>query len=87
MRSTEARNVVDWPGVSIFVVRPLQLFASELLFFEHSLKSCESAPPFVTLKITMPRFTDFLESVKLSSLGLPAVTLTVVMSVEDLGAA
>ena len=35
----------------------------------------------------MPRFTDFLESVKLSSLGLPAVTLTVVMSVEDRGAA
>jgi uncharacterized protein len=42
------------------------------------LKSCSSAPLFVTLKVTTPFVADFFDSVNLSSDGLPAVTLTTV---------
>ena len=44
----------------------------------HRVKSCGIAPPFVTLKVTGPALTDLVESVNLNSLGLPAVTVTVV---------
>src|SRR5262249_60251448 len=61
------RSVSVLPGLSSFVLRP------------EMLKSWDSAPLFVTLKITVPSFTVLGESVKWNSVGLPAVTVTVAM--------
>ena len=53
-------------------------FASSFVFFPAILKSWLRVPRLTTLNVTEPLGTVFFESVNLNSLGLPAVTETVV---------
>src|SRR4029450_10483346 len=59
-----------------FVDLPVQVFASGWLRFEHSLKSCGSAPLFVILNTMKTRFTGLGATTKGTSAGFPAVTVT-----------
>jgi hypothetical protein len=56
--------------------------ARAMVFLPAILKSCLIMPLFVTLKVVMPFATVLFDSVNLNSVGLPAVTATVVASVE-----
>src|SRR6185437_5638544 len=69
-------RVFEEPPLINGVAFPLQELAEPPVL--HRVKSCGMAPPFVTLKVTGPALTDLVESVNLNSLGLPAVTVTVV---------
>jgi hypothetical protein len=70
----------DWPLLSSFVAFPTHEFAFELVAgVVQILKMWPTAPAFVTLNVSEPagRFENF-ESLKASSVGLPAVTVITV---------
>jgi hypothetical protein len=68
--------------LNVTVSLALLPFASVGVFLPAILKSCRSEPLFATANVTVPRGTVFFESANLSSLGLPAVTATVVADVD-----
>src|SRR5581483_388201 len=73
-------SVADLPAASRGVTLPTHAFFVALaLAVVQSLKSCDTAPLLVTLKVIVPigRFENF-ESLKFSSVGLPAVTVITV---------
>ena len=79
-------RVADCPGARSLVPVPLQVFRFALLIgVVQTLNVCESAPLFLTLKVTERdvachgRADDF-DSLKANSLGFPAVTVTTVAS-------
>src|SRR5581483_7046116 len=71
-------NVAFAPGEIRGVPLPAHVSAAALVDgLLHSLKVCGIAPLFVTLNVTEPCGTVFVDSLKPNSEGLPAVTLTV----------
>src|SRR4051794_25970141 len=72
-------RVCDSPDLSFLVPFPRHVFAFRLVTgLVQILKSCVSAPLFVTLKLTAPTgISDDFESVNFNSPGLPMVTVTV----------
>src|SRR5262249_51522731 len=60
-----------------FVTLPVQVSAFVVVGLVQTLKSCGTVPLFVTLNVTEPWATVFVESLKPNSDGLPAVTVTV----------
>jgi hypothetical protein len=65
------------PGTISFVPLPVQVSAFVVVGFVQTLKSCGTVPPFVTVNVTEPCATVFVDSFQLNSDGLPAVTVTV----------
>src|SRR4051812_27368695 len=70
-------RIADLPWASNIVPFPLQPFAEPPLLLEQILKLCGRRPWFVTLNVTVPGLTFFVESLNCSSVGFPAVTVTV----------
>src|SRR5581483_6411212 len=75
------------PGEICGVVLPVHEVAAVVVGFVHSLKSCGIWPPFVTLNVTEPCATVFVDSLKPNSEGFPAVTVTVAAARVDFAAA
>jgi hypothetical protein len=71
-------SVFDWPGLIKRVPVPGHESATGLSRAVQILKACGTEPWFVTLNTMIPRLTVLVDNVNLNSLGLPAVTVTVV---------
>ena len=79
-------SVADCPAFSRFVTLPVHELALVTATVRvQILKSCASLPLFVTLKMTVPGvIRDVFESLNESSLGFPAVTVTVATLAAEL---
>src|SRR5581483_491207 len=75
------------PGEICGVVLPVHEVAAVVVGFVHSLKSCGIWPPFVTVNVTEPCATVFVDSLKPNSEGFAAVTVTVAAARVDFAAA